>query len=46
MFALDGCKIPSNASKQWGGTIEELKNKKREDREKGRATDGCTDSWG
>lgn len=28
MFALDGCKIPSNASKQWSGTIEELKNKK------------------
>lgn len=28
MFAIDGCKLPSNASKQWSGTHEEL-NKKR-----------------
>ena len=28
MFALDGCKIPSNASKQWSGTVKDLKNKK------------------
>ena len=24
MFAIDGCKIKSNASKEWSGTIEEL----------------------
>jgi len=28
MFAIDGCKMPSNASKEWSGTIEELTNKK------------------
>jgi transposase len=28
VFALDGCKLPSNASKEWSGTIEELKKKK------------------
>ena len=28
MFAVDGCKMPSNASKEWSGTIEELTNKK------------------
>lgn len=27
-FALDGCKLPSNASKEWSGTISELKKKK------------------
>jgi transposase len=27
-FAIDGCKLPSNASKQWSGTHEELKNKR------------------
>ena len=27
-FALDGLKLPSNASKHWSGTYEELKNKK------------------
>jgi len=26
-FAIDGCKLPSNASKQWSGTHDELKNK-------------------
>lgn len=26
-FAIDGCKLPSNASKQWSGTHEELKEK-------------------
>jgi transposase len=24
MFAVDGCKLPSNASKEWSGTIGEL----------------------
>ena len=24
MFAVDGCKMPSNASKEWSGTKEEL----------------------
>jgi hypothetical protein len=27
MFAYDGCKLPSNASKEWSGTIEALKKK-------------------
>ena len=26
-FAIDGCKLPSNASKQWSGTHEELRHK-------------------
>jgi len=28
MFAIDGCKLPSNASKEWSGKIEDLKKKK------------------
>ena len=28
MFAVDGCKLPSNASKEWSGKIDELKKKK------------------
>jgi transposase len=28
MFAVDGCKMPSNASKEWSGTKEELLKKK------------------
>jgi len=28
MFAIDGCKLPSNASKEWSGTIEHLKKRK------------------
>jgi transposase len=28
MFAADGCRLPSNASKEWSGTTEKLKNKK------------------
>ena len=27
MFAIDGCKLPSNASKEWSGTQAELANK-------------------
>lgn len=27
MFAIDGCKLPSNASKEWSGTHAELENK-------------------
>ena len=27
MFAIDGCKIKSNASKEWSGTFEELERK-------------------
>jgi transposase len=27
-FALDGCKLPSNASKEWSGTVEDLRWKK------------------
>ena len=29
MFALDGCKLPSNASKEWSGTFPELHKKKQ-----------------
>jgi len=29
VFALDGCKLPSNASKEWSGTIAELKKRKK-----------------
>ena len=28
MYSLDGCKLPSNASKEWSGTIEDLTEKK------------------
>ncbi len=27
MFAIDGCKLPSNASKEWSGTHDNLKKK-------------------
>jgi transposase len=27
MFAIDGCKMPSNAAKEWSGTKAELKRK-------------------
>jgi hypothetical protein len=29
LFAIDGCKLPSNVSKEWSGTMEELKQKKK-----------------
>src|SRR5262249_16845800 len=29
LFAIDGCKLPSNASKEWSGKKEELKKKGR-----------------
>ncbi len=28
MFAIDGCKIPSNASKEWSGTKKQFRDKK------------------
>ena len=28
MFAVDGCKLPSNASKEWSGTFKDLRSKK------------------
>jgi transposase len=28
-FAIDGCKLPSNASKQWSGTHQELRDKQK-----------------
>ena len=28
MFSIDGCKLPSNASKEWSGTIAELTKKR------------------
>lgn len=27
-FALDGCKLPSNASKKWSGSVDDLKRKR------------------
>lgn len=27
LFAIDGCKMPSNAAKEWSGTLDELKAK-------------------
>jgi transposase len=27
-FALDGCKLPSNASKEWSGTVSDLRRKR------------------
>jgi transposase len=29
MFAIDGCKMPSNASRQWSGTVAELNKKQK-----------------
>ncbi len=29
VFALDGCKLPSNASREWSGTIADLKRRKK-----------------
>jgi hypothetical protein len=34
LFALDGCKLPSNASKEWSGTISDLRRKKERIEEK------------
>ena len=28
LFAIDGCKMPSNAAKEWSGTFKELKEKR------------------
>jgi len=28
LFAIDGCKLPSNAAKEWSGTFKELKHKR------------------
>lgn len=46
-FAIDGCKLPSDASKQWSGTHQELKRKAKKMRkvakkiiDKHRANDG------
>jgi hypothetical protein len=30
LFAIDGCKPPSNAAKEWPGTLEELRKKKKD----------------
>ncbi|MDR0722727.1 MAG: IS1182 family transposase, partial [Treponema sp.] len=27
LFAIEGCKLPSNAAKEWSGTLEELRKK-------------------
>ncbi|MEW8563500.1 MAG: hypothetical protein AB2531_02540 [Candidatus Thiodiazotropha sp.] len=29
MFAVDGCKLPSDAAKEWSGTKDKLQQKKR-----------------
>ena len=33
MFAIDGCKLPSNASREWSGTHEELARKSKKMRD-------------
>jgi transposase len=30
MFAIDGCKLPSNASKEWSGKLADLRKKKND----------------
>ena len=37
-FSLDGCKLPSNASKEWSGTFKELKRKRYKLEQKVRST--------
>jgi hypothetical protein len=32
-FAIDGCKLPSNASREWSGTIKEPGKEKKKDME-------------
>ena len=39
MFAIDGRKMSSNASKEWSGTHQELRNKKKEVGEGGQSSD-------
>jgi transposase len=34
VFAVDGCKMPSNASKEWSGTFEELEKKREKLRQR------------
>ncbi len=34
VFALDGCKLPSNASKEWSGTVSDLRRKQEKIEEK------------
>jgi len=29
LFAIDGCKLPSNASKEWSGTLADLRKKRK-----------------
>ena len=30
IFSIDGCKMPTNASKEWSGTFSELQKRKEE----------------
>jgi transposase len=34
LFAVDGCKMPSNASKEWSGTFQELEKKREKIRQR------------
>jgi transposase len=34
LFALDGCKLPGNASKKWSGSVDDLKKKRKKLEEK------------
>ena len=43
-FAIDGCKLPSNASKEWSGTHEEFGTQAREIRSGGQKDRGSP-SW-
>jgi hypothetical protein len=33
VFAIDGCRLPSNAGKEWSGTHEELRTKAKKIKE-------------
>jgi len=33
LFAIDGCKLPSNAAKEWSGTLKELTKKRKKIKE-------------
>ena len=45
-FALDGVKLPGNASKRWSGTISDIRKEKGQDRAKGQKLIGGADHSG
>jgi len=44
LFAIDGCKMPSNAAKEWSGTFEELERKREKINHGKRHQDSKTES--